>query len=45
MNKSKLKYADVPDEEVIVEARKRLHEIKILLIEIRDLLKAAAGVE
>ncbi len=44
MSKSKLKYLDLSDEEVIEEMKKRLHEIKLLLIEIRDLLKSAAGV-
>lgn len=43
--KSKLKYVDATDEEVVEEIRRRLYEIKLLLIEIRDLIKGAVGVE
>lgn len=41
----KLKYLKVSDEDVIKETEKRLKEMKGLLAEIRDLLKAAGGFE
>lgn len=40
-----LKYLKYSDEEVIKETEKRLKEMKALLIEIRDLLKATGGFE
>ncbi|MCS7386606.1 MAG: hypothetical protein NDF55_07750 [archaeon GB-1867-005] len=43
MSKLKLKYKSATDEEVVEEMRRRLNEIKMLLIEIRDLLKTAVG--
>lgn len=42
--KIRLKYADATDEEIIEETRRKLNEIKLLLIEIRDLIKGAVGV-
>lgn len=40
-----LKYVKISDEEAVTEAEKRLNDIKKLLIEIRDLLKAAGTFE
>ncbi len=40
-----LRYLKLSDEEVIKEMEKRLREMKELLIEIRDVLKAAGRVE
>lgn len=40
-----LKYLKFSDEDVIRETEKRLKEMKKLLVEIRDLLKAAGGFE
>lgn len=42
---TKLKYADLSDEEVVEEIRRRLREARLLLEEIRDILKSAAGVD
>lgn len=41
----KLKYLKLSDEDVVKEMEKRLAEMKRLLMEIRDLLKAAGGIE
>jgi large-conductance mechanosensitive channel len=38
-----LKYVKFSDEDVMMETEKRLKEMKALLAEIRDLLKAAGG--
>ncbi|MEM2947492.1 MAG: hypothetical protein QXN96_04550 [Candidatus Bathyarchaeia archaeon] len=40
-----LKYVKFSDEDVIRETGKRLKEMKALLVEIRDLLKATGGFE
>jgi hypothetical protein len=40
-----LKYLKFSDEDIIKETEKRLKEMKKLLVEIRDLLKAAGGFE
>lgn len=40
-----LKYLKFSDEDIIKETEKRLQEMKKLLVEIRDLLKAAGGFE
>lgn len=40
-----LKYLKFSDEDVIRETGRRLKEMKTLLIEIRDLLKATGGYE
>lgn len=40
-----LKYLKFSDEDVVKETEKRLKEMKKLLVEIRDLLKAAGGFE
>jgi len=40
-----LRYVNLSDEEVIEETEKRLKQMKKLLAEIRDALKAAGGVE
>ena len=40
---SKLKYADLSDEEAVEFMRRKIMEMKKLLIEIKDLLKAAVG--
>jgi len=40
-----LRYVNLSDEEAIKEMEKRLKEMKSLLIEIRDALKAAGGIE
>ncbi len=42
---SELKYVKLSDEEVIEELRKRIQEMRMLLIEIRDLLKSVLGVD
>ena len=39
----KLKYTDLSDEEAIELMRKKFMKMKSLLLEIRDLLKVAAG--
>jgi len=39
------KYLKLSDEDVIKETEKRLQTMKKLLIEIRDLLKTAGGIE
>jgi len=41
----KLKYLKLSDEDAVKEMEKRLAEMKRLLMEIRDLLKAAGGIE
>jgi hypothetical protein len=41
----KLRYLKLSDEEAIREMEKRLKEMKRLLAEIRDSLKAAGGIE
>jgi|Deesub1362B_J571_1020462.scaffolds.fasta_scaffold66260_1 hypothetical protein len=41
----KLKYLRLSDEDTVKEMKKRLLEMKRLLTEIRDLLKAAGGME
>jgi len=40
-----LRYVNLSDEEAIEETGKRLKEMKKILAEIRDALKAAGGVE
>jgi hypothetical protein len=45
MKKKELPYLKLPDEEVMKETEKRLKEMKKLLAEIRDFLKAAGGIE
>ncbi len=45
MEKRELKYLKLSDEEAVEEMGKRLKEMKALLIEIRDLLKSAGGLE
>lgn len=40
-----LKYLKFSDEDITKETRKRLEEMKKLLVEIRDLLKSAGGFE
>lgn len=40
-----LRYANLSDEQVMIETQKRLREMKSLLIEIRDALKSAGGLE
>jgi hypothetical protein len=40
-----LRYLKLSDEKVIKETEKRLKEMKRLLAEIRDSLKAAGGIE
>jgi large-conductance mechanosensitive channel len=40
-----LKYVKFSDEDVVRETEKRLKEMKALLAEIRDLLKATGGLE
>lgn len=40
-----LKYLKFSDEDVIKETEKRLKEMKNLLVDIRDLLKVAGGLE
>jgi len=40
-----LRYVNLSDEEVIEETEKRLKQMRKLLTEIRDALKAAGGVE
>lgn len=40
-----LRYLNLSDEEAIKETEKRLREMKKLLVEIRDALKAAGGIE
>jgi len=40
-----LKYLKFSDEDIVKETEKRLKEMKILLAEIRDLLKATGGFE
>lgn len=40
-----LRYLKLSDEEAIKETEKRLKEMKKLLAEIRDTLKAAGGIE
>ncbi len=39
------RYEKLSDEQVMVETEKRLKEMKRLLIEIRDALKSASGLE
>ena len=39
------RYETLSDEQVMVETEKRLKEMKRLLIEIRDALKSASGLE
>lgn len=39
------RYETLSDEQVMVEMEKRLKEMKRLLIEIRDALKSAGGLE
>lgn len=39
------RYVKLSDEEAIKETEKRLKEMKKLLVEIRDALKAAGGIE
>ncbi|MFB0558576.1 MAG: hypothetical protein ACETVY_05625 [Candidatus Bathyarchaeia archaeon] len=40
-----LTYAKLSDEQVMTETQNRLREMKSLLIEIRDALKSASGLE
>ena len=42
---NELKYLNISDEEAVKETERRLKEMKKLLIEIRDLLKSAGGLE
>jgi len=39
------RYAKLSDEEVVKETQKRLRRMKALLVEIRDALKSAGGIE
>jgi len=43
--KRELRYLKWSDEEVLKETERRLKEMKQLLIEIRDALKATGGIE
>jgi hypothetical protein len=40
-----LRYAKLSDEQVMAETQNRLREMKMLLIEVRDALKSAGGLE
>ena len=40
-----LRYAKLSDEQVMSETQNRLREMKKLLIEVRDALKSAGGIE
>lgn len=40
-----LRYAKLSDEQVMAETESRLREMKMLLIEVRDALKSAGGLE
>ena len=40
-----LRYTKLSDEQVMAETQNRLREMKILLIEVRDTLKSAGGLE
>ncbi|HUS77758.1 MAG TPA: hypothetical protein VM050_03745 [Patescibacteria group bacterium] len=39
------RYAKLSDEEVVKETQERLRRMKVLLVEIRDALKSAGGIE
>jgi len=45
MSEGELRYLSWSDEDVMKETEKRLKEMKQILIEVRELLKAAGGLE
>ena len=45
MSEEKLRYQSWSDEDIVKEIEKRLREMKQLLIEVRDLLKASGDLE
>jgi len=45
MSEEKLRYQSWSDEDIVKEIEKRLKEMKQLLIEVRDLLKASGDLE